>query len=111
MKKIFPLTDPVKHKDRVLESIKHEIRKYIKREKKKQLPNKATMYWDFDCKIGETKESSVTVQEADLIKSLDALGATSTEIVYIEILSKPVTKPLKTSKQMPEAVADDSSAD
>ncbi len=33
MKKIFKLTDEKKHEDRVLDGIKNDIRKYVKREK------------------------------------------------------------------------------
>ena len=38
MKKTFPLTQPKLHPDRVLDAVKHEIRKYLKRERRKPLP-------------------------------------------------------------------------
>jgi len=95
MKKIFKLTDPKKHEDRVLEAVKHEIRKYAKREKKKDLPEKATMYWDFDCKVGATAEDAKVVIFEELIKALDAVKATGVTECYVEILAKAVNKPLK----------------
>ncbi|NKQ40316.1 MAG: hypothetical protein HF962_01945 [Sulfurovum sp.] len=98
MKKIFKLADSKKHEDRVLESIKHNIRKYAKREKKKNLPDKATMYWGFDCKIGATKEQAKTVEYAELIKALDTVKSTEASEVYIEILAKIVDKPLKSEE-------------
>jgi len=95
MKKIFKLTDPKKHEDRVLEAVKHEIRKYAKREKKKDLPEKATMYWDFDCKVGATPESAEVVIFEELIKALDKVKESGAKEVYVEVLAKAVLKPLK----------------
>lgn len=95
MKKIFKLTDPKKHEDRVLESVKNDIRKYVKREKKKDLPDKATMYWDFDCKVGSAPDDAEIVLYEELIKALDAVKATGVSEVYIEIMAKAVDKPIK----------------
>ncbi len=95
MKKIFKLTDPKKHEDRVLEAVKNDIRKYVKREKKKTISDKATMYWDFDCKVGATAESAKVVVFEELIKALDAVKETGAKEVYVEILAKEVEKPLK----------------
>ena len=95
MRKVFKLTDPKKHEDRVLEAIKHDIRKYLKRERKKDLPEKAMMYWDFDCKVGATAEDAKVVVFEELIKALDAVKATDAKEVYVEILAKAVLKPLK----------------
>ena len=95
MKKIFKLIDPKKHEDRVLEAVKHEIRKYVKREKKKELPDKAIMYWDFDCKIGATANDAKVVAYEELIKALDAVKADGAKECYVEILAKAVDKPAK----------------
>ena len=102
MKKIFKLTDEKKHEDRVLESIKNDIRKYVKREKKKDLPDKGTMYWDFDCKIGATANDSKELAYEDLIKALDAVKATGVTEVYVEVMAKVVTKPLKPEAETKE---------
>jgi len=95
MRKVFKLTDPKKHADRVLEAVKHDIRKYVKRERKKDLPEKATMYWDFDCKVGTTATDAKAVIFEELIKALDTVKATGAKEVYVEILAKAVLKPLK----------------
>jgi len=100
VKKVFKLTDEKKHEDRVLEAIKNDIRKYVKREKKKDLPDKATMYWDFDCKVGATVEDAKAVVYEELIKALDAVKATGVSEIYVEILAKTVEKPLKTGKEV-----------
>ena len=95
MKKIFKLTDEKRHEDRVLEAVKNDIRKYVKREKKKDLPDKATMYWDFDCKIGATADEAKVVAYEELIKALDAVKVTGVKECYVEILAKTVDKPVK----------------
>ena len=95
MKKVYKLTDEKKHEDRVLEAVKHDIRKYVKRERKKDLPEKATMYWDFDCKIGTTQEEAKVVEFEALIKALDAVKEGGAKECYVEILAKAVDKPAK----------------
>jgi hypothetical protein len=53
MKKNFPLQIEGKNSERTLEAVKHEIRKYFKRERNRALP-KDVDFWDFDCKVGLT---------------------------------------------------------
>ena len=95
MKKIFKLTDEKKHEDRVLEAVKHEIRKYVKREKKKKLEDAKTTYWDFDCKVGLSPDTAKVVDFDGLIKELDAVKATGATECYVEILARVVDKQLK----------------
>ncbi len=109
MKKVFQLTDPKKHADRVLETIKHDIRKYIKREKRKDLADPETTYWDFDCKIGTTAEDAETIDHKELLEALESIQAGDTTQVYIEIMAKTVPKPPKPIKEdaAEEAPAED----
>jgi len=102
MKKIYKLTDPKKHEDRVLEAVKNDIRKYVKREKKKDLTDKKLMYWDFDCKVGASADDAKVVAYEELVKALDAFKATGVSEVYVEILVKEVTKPLKVEEPTEE---------
>lgn len=95
MKKIYRLTDEKKHEDRVLDSVKNDIRKYVKREKKKKLPDAKMMFWDFDCKIGLTQANAKVVDFDVLIKELDAVKSTGATECYVEILAKMADKPIK----------------
>jgi len=95
MKKIFKLTDEKKHEDRVLEAIKNDIRKYVKREKKKDLSDKKTMYWDFDCKIGASSDIAQVIPYEELIKALDKIKSMGVTEVYVEVMAKEVEKPAK----------------
>ena len=102
MKKIFKLTDAKKHEDRVLEAVKNDIRKYVKREKKKTLSDKVAMYWDFDCKIGASVDDAKVVVYEELIKALDAIKASGAVEVYVEVLAKEVEKPVKVEEPLSE---------
>ncbi len=87
MKKNFPLIIEGKNPDRVLEAVKHEIRKYFKRERNRVLP-KEVDFWDFDCKVGLTAETAEAVKVSAVIEGLDALAKEGAASVYVEILSK-----------------------
>ena len=87
MKKNFPLHIEGKNPDRVLEAVKHEIRKYFKRERNRALP-KEVDFWDFDCKVGLSTESAEVVKVSAVVESLDALAKEGAASVYVEILSK-----------------------
>ncbi len=87
MKKNFPLQIEGKNPDRVLEAVKHEIRKYFKRERNRALP-KEVDFWDFDCKVGLTADTAEVVKVSAVIENVDALAKASATSVYVEILSK-----------------------
>ena len=87
MKKTFPLQIEGKHPDRVLDALKHELRKYLKRERRRELPA-GVDYWDFDCRFGLSQDSAETVHLAQLIERLDAAAQDSAAQVYVEILAK-----------------------
>jgi hypothetical protein len=88
MKKTFQLAIEGKNPDRVLDAVKHEIRKYIKRERRRVLPE-GVDYWDFDCKFGLTPETAEVVHLAAITASIDSVAREAGEEFYIEILVKP----------------------
>lgn len=88
MKKTFSLRSNVHRPDRVVESVKADINKYVARERRKALPD-GVDYWDFDCKCGATAETAAKINVAEFSKSIDEVAATGAENVYIEILAKP----------------------
>jgi len=87
MKKTFPLHVEGKHPDRVMDALKHELRKYVKRERRRALPD-GVDYWDFDCKFGTAADNAEVVHLKELDARLaDAAAAGATQ-VYVEILAK-----------------------
>jgi hypothetical protein len=97
LKKIFELQAANKKPERVSDSIKNELRKYLKRERKKKLPENA-LFWEFECRFGQTSDTAESLSASELIKALDRAYAADWERCYIEIISKPSSK----SKTAPE---------
>lgn len=56
MKKTFNLTHPKIKVPRLVDAIKHQVKKYIKRERQKTLP-KNVDFWDFDCRYGADEKN------------------------------------------------------
>lgn len=94
MKKIFKLQADNKTPERVLDSIKYDIRRYFKRERSKKLP-KDTTFWDFECFFGKSSTDKEPIQSSQIISAIDKASEEKWEQFYIEILSKAVTKEKK----------------
>jgi Family of unknown function (DUF6172) len=88
MKKQFPLTSPKHQPARVVEQIKNDIRKYLKRERKKPLPE-GVDFWDFACKVGQGETSPETKHVEEILQAIDQATATECGSVYIEIIAIP----------------------
>ncbi len=88
MKKTFQLNIEGKNSDRVLEATKHEIRQYVKRERRKPLPE-GVDFWDFDCKFGTTADNAMAVHFATLTALIDAVAKEGRAALYLELLAKP----------------------
>lgn len=91
MRKTFQLQVEGKHPDRLLEAIKHEIRKYIKRERRRALPEGAD-FWDFDCRFGASQESAEVVHLSAITGLIDGVAKEAGKQFYIEILARPAMR-------------------
>jgi hypothetical protein len=102
MKKNFILLEPGTHPDRRVEAVKNELRKYLRRENRRALPD-GVDYWDFDCRFGRTADVAEPIKPGEVIKGVDRARSEGWESFYMEILSKPVTrpKPVKEEKRDP----------
>ena len=99
MKKIFKIEQERIKPDRAVDSIKNELRKYVKREKKKELPNKKTMYWDFDCKFGKTADLAQVCTFEEISTQLNSVVADGWKECYVEVIAKAVDKPEKEEEE------------
>lgn len=86
MKKIFNLKEGNKNPARQLDAIKYEIRKYIKREKRKPLPE-GVDFWDLKCKFGKNNEEPQVIEFVDITKNIDEASAQECDTIYMEIIS------------------------
>lgn len=87
MKKTFNLDIEGKNRDRVLEATKHEIRKYVKRQRRVPLPE-GVDFWDFDCRFGTSKDDAAVVHFATLTALIDAVAQAGGSSFYLELLAK-----------------------
>ena len=92
MKKTFEITTESPKRDRQIEAVKHEIKKYIVREKRKTLPEGETRR-NFTCKVGKRMEHLAPVKISEINPAIDKiLGAGSTSFA-VEILAIKTDKP------------------
>jgi len=87
MKKTFALHVQGLHPDRRLDAIKHEIRKYLRRERGKPLPEGAD-FWDFDCRFAVPPNPPEPVALADITRLVDGAAAAQAGQFYLEILAR-----------------------
>lgn len=87
MKKTFKLNEENKNPDRLLESIKYEIRKYIKREKRKPLPEEVD-FWDLKCKFAKNDETPEIINFNEIINCINEAASEKCDTFYMEIISQ-----------------------
>jgi hypothetical protein len=88
MKKTFQLHIDGKNPDRVLDAVKHEIKKYIARERRRPLPE-GVDFLDFDCKFGPTTEAAEVAHLSAINGLIDTLAAEGGKQFYVEVIAKP----------------------
>jgi len=88
MKKTFKLTHPKIKYARLIDATRHEVKKYLRRERNKKLPE-GVDFWDFDCKFGITESEAQSIELSDINKHIDAAAAENLTSFYLEILAKP----------------------
>ncbi|MBE0481862.1 MAG: hypothetical protein IBX52_00035 [Bacterioplanes sp.] len=87
MKKTFTLTHPKLNTARLVDAMKHEIKKYFARERRKALP--AGMdYWTFDCRFGASEEVAEHIFPSEFNQHIDAAVAQELPSFYVEILAR-----------------------
>ena len=91
MKKTFKLTHEKLTLPRLIEAIKHEVKKYIKRERRRALPEEAD-YWDFDCRFGVDEASSEVIHLSEINKLISWAESEQLESFYLEIMARPCNR-------------------
>jgi hypothetical protein len=100
MKKTFKLKVENKTIERQADSIRAEVKKYLKRERNKKLPEKFDN-WAFDCKIGESAQKNHNIKAENISKGIENFVKAQAEEFYLEILVRAEVKPNK-PKTTPE---------
>ena len=87
MRKTYLLNIEGKNRDRLLDASKHDIRKYVKRERSRPLPT-GVDFWDFDCKFGHSEAAAAVVHFATLMGLIDTAAKEGAEQFYVEVITK-----------------------
>ena len=88
MKKTFSLQAPGKADARVIESIKHDVRKYVRRERRKTLPEGFDL-WEFACRVGASAATAETQLLNEMGAAIDLVVTAGASEVYLEITAVP----------------------
>jgi hypothetical protein len=88
MRQTHSLTHARHAPPQALAAVKNTIRKYIKRERRKTLPE-GVDFWDFDCKVGLDEDSAIEAHLSEVIERIGALALDGATAVFVEILVKP----------------------
>jgi len=88
MKKTFQLAHEKIKYPRMIESVKAEVRKHLKRCRRKPLP-KGTDFWDFDCKFGDTEKYAKSCHLAEIDKNINHAEERELKSFYIEVIAIP----------------------
>lgn len=91
MKKTFKLSHEKITVPRMFEAFKHEVKKYIKRERRRALPDEAD-FWDFDCRFGNDEASSKVIHLSEINKLISWAESEQLESFYLEIMAKPALR-------------------
>ena len=87
MRKTYRLDIEGKNRDRLIEASKHDIRKYVKRERGRPLPE-GVDFWDFDCKFGSDDAGAVEVHFATLMGHIDTVAKEGGGQFYVEVVTR-----------------------
>jgi hypothetical protein len=109
MKKTYQLQVEGKHPERLLESIKHDIKQYMRRESKKALPA-GFDFWDFDARLGHEESDAQMVHPKEINARINELVAASHASFYIELVAKSVKRQPKPKIHTQEGSLDGHSA-
>jgi hypothetical protein len=91
MKKTFPLQAAGKDDARVRDKIRHEINKYVRRCRRKPVPE-GFAQWEFACRVGRGAEDAESRSLKEVGGSIDTVAQGGATAVYVEIEAVPAQR-------------------
>ncbi|MDC9715001.1 MAG: DUF6172 family protein [Gammaproteobacteria bacterium] len=105
MKKTFSFVHSKKKRPRMVEAIKYELKKYIKRERNKKLPDNVD-FWDFDCRYGASEASADTIHISEINKVISEADVEGLDTFFLEVLVKAGVRVAKPKEEPVEDFLD-----
>lgn len=87
MRRTFSLVHPKTKPPRLIEAAVHEVRKYMKRERKRDVPEESD-FWDFDCRFGSNEAMAEPVHADDLAKKIAEAADQGWDQFFVEIKTR-----------------------
>jgi Family of unknown function (DUF6172) len=87
VRKTYRLQIEGKNRDRLVEASKHDVRRYVKRERSRPLPA-GVDYWDFDCRFGLDESTAEPVHFANLDDCINTAVSEGQPQFYVELHTK-----------------------
>ncbi len=110
MKKTYSLINAKITRPRMIDAIKFEAKKYLKRTRNKVLPE-GTDFWDFDCRFGRAEGDCEPIHVSAINKTIDAADASGVAGFYLEILPRAAVRSKKPKADAEPETQADSDAD
>lgn len=102
MKKTFPLHATGKDDARVRDKIRHEVSKYVRRERKKELPEGYDR-WEFNCRAGASAATAEARSLPEIASLVDRVAETGAAEIYLEIIAVPAHRVFRNQASAPGA--------
>ena len=106
MRKTYQLNIEGKNRDRLLDAVKHDIRKYAKRQRRAELPA-GVDYWDFACRLGLDADSALPVHFGNLMTQIDAIAQDGAAAFFVEILPQHGRRTARPASDAAQGVHED----
>jgi hypothetical protein len=101
MKKTFVLSHPKMTYQRIIETAKNDVKKHIKAERNKTLPENAD-FWGFECKFGQNAATAKSIHEGDINSSISSAQSQHWKSFYLEVVATPKTRAKRTEADTAE---------
>lgn len=86
MKRTFSLVHPKIKPARLVDSARHDVKKFVKKER--SMPTgKDVQFWDFEVKFGRSEETAELIDFKSLNQHMDQLLSDDAEQMFIEIIT------------------------
>ncbi|WP_442415061.1 DUF6172 family protein [Marinomonas sp.] len=98
MKKTFALSHPKISYQRLIEMAKHDVKKHIKQERAKALPE-GVDFWGFSCKFGQTADKARAIHEGDINANISSAQSQHWKSFYLEVIAVPKTRTKRSDEE------------
>jgi len=107
MRKTFQLNIEGKNRDRLLDAARHDIHRYLKRERRRDVPAGAEV-WEFDCRFGTSQDDAQVVGLEDIKGLIDQVAESGGTQFYVELLARAAQRSARpASSARAQALAED----